>query len=153
MSSYQAVLLLRKFVRCDIIKRVDVKDDEEYEFHDNRDLYCFTRYINENLPVQPPPEDDLQSVVSSHTSRSTLPSASSLSSIRPLSFRPVLSEGALRETTNNYATSYRAAAARPTGIAIEDERVAVFVPKGDYAPVTVFNMPVRTSPTAFTAYI
>ena len=53
---YQAVLLLRKFVLSDIIERVDIKEEDYYEFTDNTDLYRFTKSVNENLPIRVPIE-------------------------------------------------------------------------------------------------
>lgn len=40
----QATQLLSKFVRCEIIRKVEAKEGELYEFTDSRDLYTFTSF-------------------------------------------------------------------------------------------------------------
>jgi hypothetical protein len=57
VSRFQAVQLLRKFLRCEIIKKVDTSEGDFYEFLDNRDLYCFASHVKENMPLLPCPED------------------------------------------------------------------------------------------------
>ncbi|KAI1278092.1 DEP domain-containing protein 1A [Halotydeus destructor] len=51
----QAVQLLRKFLRFDIILRVGAKEGKIYNFEDNKDLYCFSQVVKEKLPMQAMP--------------------------------------------------------------------------------------------------
>ena len=57
---FQAVQLLRKFHKFDIIVRVDGKDNFDHEFDDNSDLYRLSQAALDKLPVMKPEDEENQ---------------------------------------------------------------------------------------------
>lgn len=134
--SYQAVLLLRKFLKSDIIQRADHKD--ETEFHDSSDeLYCFTNCVRENLPIKPPAEDKRELLVTVVQLRYT--------------FRlPVLAlhgklASPLRESTNccNPMNSYKLKISPIQPINPPTINQIHCLPRGNRPPATVYTLPIR----------
>lgn len=69
---FQAVQLLRKFHKYDIITRVDGKETLQSEFQDNNDLYRLSQAALDQLPVVKPNEEEnnIPTVHSMHTQHS-----------------------------------------------------------------------------------